>query len=101
VPIIDVLERKGLITRDQDPRDRRRTPLNLTPAGADLLARVAPLDHESTLVKSLGQMEDQQAQQLLNLLSLFVSHLSDDKELIAFCQSLYREIDPGSPVDPV
>lgn len=100
VPIVDVLERKGLITREQDPRDRRRTPLHLTPAGADLLARMSPLDHESVLVQSLGQMEAQQAQQLLSLLSLFVTRLSDDQGLIAFCQALSRRVDGDSTVDP-
>jgi hypothetical protein len=38
-------------------------------------------------------MEAQQRQQLLDLLSQFVMHLSDDEELIAFCQSLHGKID--------
>jgi DNA-binding MarR family transcriptional regulator len=93
VPVVDTLERKGLVKREQDPRDRRCTPLKLTPAGADLLARVSLLESESALVKSLSRMEAQQRQQLLDLLSQFVMHLSDDEELIAFCQSLRGKID--------
>jgi DNA-binding MarR family transcriptional regulator len=98
VPVVDTLERKGLIRRDQDPRDRRRTPLKLTPAGADLLAQVSLLESESALVKSLSRLEAQQRQQLLDLLSQFVMHLSDDEELIAFCQSLHGKID-AEPLD--
>ena len=56
----------------------------LTPAGSDLLARVSLLESESALVKSLSRMEAQQRQQLLDLLSQFVMHLSGDEELIAF-----------------
>ena len=93
VPVVDTLERKGLVKREQDPRDRRRTPLKLTPAGADLLARVSLLESESALVKSLSRMEARQRQQLLDLLIRFVMNLSDDEELIAFCQSLHSKID--------
>ena len=92
VPVVDTLERKGLIKRDQDPHDRRRTPLTLTQAGTDLLAQGSLLESESVLVKSLSQMDTQQRQQLLDLLSQFVMHLSDNEGLIAFCHSLQREI---------
>lgn len=92
VPVVDTLERKGLVKREQDPRDRRCTPLKLTPAGADLLARVSLLESESALVKSLSRMEVQQRQQLLDLLIQFVMNLSDDEELITFCQSLHSKI---------
>jgi DNA-binding MarR family transcriptional regulator len=92
VPVVDILERKGLIKRDQDPHDRRRTPLRATSAGADVLAKVSQLDDKSALVKSLRLMGDEQSQQLLFLLSQFVMNLSDDKELIDFCQSIYQQL---------
>ena len=37
------LETKGLIARDTDAADRRAKPLNLTPEGRAMLARVVPL----------------------------------------------------------
>src|SRR5262245_58437933 len=40
VPVVDALERRGYIQRSKDPADRRRCPLVLTQAGADLLAHV-------------------------------------------------------------
>lgn len=100
VPVVDTLERKGLIERAQDPRDRRRTPLKLTSAGADLLAQISSLASESALAKSLLRMEAQQRQQLLDLLSQFVMYLSDNEELIAFCQALRRKSDAEPLDDP-
>ncbi len=90
VSVVDSLESKGLIQRVQDLRDRRRTPIKLTSAGADLLGQISQLDDESALVKSLQLMGEEQSQQLLNLLSQFVMHLSDDEDLIALCRSLQR-----------
>ena len=39
VGIVDALERKGLVQRGQDPQDRRRTPLQLTPDAARRLSQ--------------------------------------------------------------
>jgi DNA-binding MarR family transcriptional regulator len=38
VPIVDLLQRRGLLERDVDPADRRRYALTLTPAGRRVLA---------------------------------------------------------------
>jgi len=43
VPVIDTLEAKGLVDRGRDPKDRRRTPLTLTPAGERCLLGCRPL----------------------------------------------------------
>lgn len=88
VVVIDSLESKGLLQRMPDLRDRRRTPITLTAAGADLLGRISQLDNESTLARSLQYLGDEQSRQLLRLLSQFVMHLSDDEELQALCRSL-------------
>ncbi len=34
--IIDALEKKGLVTRETDPHDRRRNPIRITERGAGL-----------------------------------------------------------------
>lgn len=46
VPMVDTLERHGLVRRSRDPNDRRRTPVELTETGLEHLGRV-PFVHES------------------------------------------------------
>jgi DNA-binding MarR family transcriptional regulator len=40
IPVLDDLQRRGLITREPDPTDRRVRLLSLTPAGGKLHAAV-------------------------------------------------------------
>ena len=40
IPVLDELQRRGLIEREPDPRDRRVRLLGLTPDGRDLQQRV-------------------------------------------------------------
>jgi DNA-binding MarR family transcriptional regulator len=44
---IDDLQRRGLVTRTQDPADRRRNQISLTPAGQALIDRLRPVAAES------------------------------------------------------
>lgn len=46
VRLIDQLEQRELVTRAQDPTDRRRHRIELTAAGRDLIRTVAPLAEE-------------------------------------------------------
>ena len=82
VPVADALERKGLIRRVQDPHDRRRTPLALTPAGSELLARIPALSEESAIVQSFKQLGQEKCQQMLSLLAEAAFPLSNDKEVL-------------------
>jgi DNA-binding MarR family transcriptional regulator len=82
VPVVDALERSGLVTRGQDPRDRRRIPLSLTEPGAKILGSVPFLDENDSLVKSLSRMGDEQCRQLLALLRDLVSAMSEDGQIV-------------------
>lgn len=44
---IDHLQSRGLVTRTQDPADRRRNRIALTPAGRELLELLRPVAQES------------------------------------------------------
>ena len=46
VPMVDSLERHGMVKRTRDPNDRRRMPVDLTEVGRERLSQV-PFVHES------------------------------------------------------
>jgi DNA-binding MarR family transcriptional regulator len=56
VPLLDQLEREGLVSRQPCPADRRVNRLHLKPAGERLLmrAREAQQDHEARITRLLG-----------------------------------------------
>ncbi|MCE8008156.1 MarR family winged helix-turn-helix transcriptional regulator [Aestuariivita sp.] len=65
---ISDLVRKGVITRDTDPRDKRIKRLSLTDAGSDLLARALPilLDRQATMHAALSEAEQAEFLRLLD-----------------------------------
>lgn len=80
VPLVDDLERKGLITRTKDPNDRRRTPLVVTAAGTDLL-READVAHETPeMLAAVEAMGADQAQRLAGLLGELMQHIPEAHE---------------------
>ena len=56
--IVDGLERRGLLLRDRDPADRRRTLVWLTPAGLDALRRDGEVLAEDVLAAAMARMAD-------------------------------------------
>lgn len=87
-PTVEVLVRKGLVQRDRDPQDRRRTPLSLTQAGCDLLAQVTRQDEQGPLISGLDVLGDEKARQLIALLEELVAalHSTHDPNLTNSCQ---------------
>ncbi|GHO89915.1 MarR family winged helix-turn-helix transcriptional regulator [Dictyobacter formicarum] len=75
-PTVEVLVRKGLVQRDRDPQDRRRTPLSLTQAGRNLLAQVTRQDEQGPLISGLDALGDEKARQLIALLEELVAALN-------------------------
>jgi DNA-binding MarR family transcriptional regulator len=63
----NMLESKGLITRDPDPQDARRAVLCLTPEGAQLYARIMPafLEREKLVFSVLDVSERRTLDRLL------------------------------------
>ncbi len=64
---IDTLEREGLVTRVQDPDDRRSVFVTLTPKGSSLLKEIIPehLANETALISALTHLEKEQLTSLL------------------------------------
>ncbi len=64
---IDLLESRGLVGRTQDPADRRRNQVALTPAGQELADRLQPIARQSQqgFLQTLGPEEQETLVSLL------------------------------------
>ena len=73
--VVDNLEKRGLVERRRDGRDRRFVTVRLTDAGRALVARVFPA-HKARIVEAMTTLSAQQQRQLAALckqLGLFAS----------------------------
>lgn len=73
--MISLLVQRGWITREEDPADRRRKPLSLTPAGQKVHERVRDAVQQN-LVRSLDELDDRQRAQIAAALDLLVKTLA-------------------------
>lgn len=64
--VIDNLEKRGLVTRRQNPEDRRSTIVELTPAGCELIAAMLPV-HVQTVVQDMAVLSPTEQEQLAAL----------------------------------
>ena len=81
VYVVDGLAKRKLLKRGKDPKDRRREPLLLEKAGADLFARIPKMDASSGLVRSLESMTSIRRHELIVLLNEFVTGLTGSERL--------------------
>ena len=82
VPVVDALERKGLVRRGSDPRDRRRTPLSLTADGVERLSCLPLVDRADSLVAGLEAMGDEKITALWELLCELANAMTGDEATI-------------------
>ena len=70
VPILDDLEARELVVRDEHPADRRRHTVRLSPAGKARLARLRDVgaEAEREMLRPLSAAERKQLQSLLRKL---------------------------------
>ncbi|MBX7214516.1 MAG: MarR family transcriptional regulator [Thermoflexales bacterium] len=88
VPVIDRLEEQGLIARQKDPHDRRRTPLSVTPAGELILRDVPMADAHAGLIDALDKMGTERVQALQTLLLDLLRHLDPSGRLHGECSAM-------------
>jgi len=98
VPVVDALQRRGLIERGLDPSDRRRTPLSLTASGTAMLAQ-APHDHEyAAMEQVLESMGSDKSQLLRGLLGEMLAKLfHDDRAVEKVWAALEAQHDSRGP----
>jgi DNA-binding MarR family transcriptional regulator len=70
--IVSHLEHQGLLERESDPADRRRTLIWLTPAGQDILRRQREVLSTDLLTSALSRMPQDQVTTLLGALRALV-----------------------------
>jgi DNA-binding MarR family transcriptional regulator len=101
VPVIDALERKGLVTRGRDPADRRRIPLTLTEGGTALIQNMPFVHEDDLLFKILDGMGEEKCRQLLSLLREVVRDMPEGEEMVQSISSrLYVLKEGGEPAVP-
>ncbi len=65
--LVDKLEAKGLVERQECPEDRRARYAALTPAGASLIRRIFPM-HAKVMAGALSGLDREEQQQAVGLL---------------------------------
>jgi DNA-binding MarR family transcriptional regulator len=95
VPVVDALERQGLALRGQDPADRRRTPLMVTPKGLELVARVPNVDPHDAVAVSLDGLQDEGCERFLHLLRSIVLGLPGGESNL---REIQARVHPSRPI---
>ncbi len=83
VPVVDSLERKGLVARRRDPNDRRRVPLSLTAAGAKMVSSIPLIDDSDPLYHGLKVMGPEQTLVLLDRLRELMKTMPNGESILA------------------
>jgi DNA-binding MarR family transcriptional regulator len=77
--IVKRMERRGVLTRLRDRRDRRRTLVWLTPLGQGLLERETSVLSEERLTRALKQMNAAARRALVRALRLLIEAADGDR----------------------
>lgn len=77
--IIDVLEKKGFVSRETDPHDRRRNPIRITERGTGLLTAVPIISEVDPIFQAIVAQGGDSATQLRNVLRSIVTQFPDGR----------------------
>ncbi len=81
VPVVQGLEKKGLVGRGHDPHDRRRSPLHLTPQGEKILVKISLTDGKDIVVRKLKELGEKDVGELRRILRKLVGAIVGEKKL--------------------
>lgn len=90
LPVIDTLESGGLIRRDQDPTDRRRTPITLTEKGHQALELLNQIDLDEFLIEGLQKMDPPKRETLRNLMRELAVHITGEDTILQHIDTLIQ-----------
>ena len=91
--IVSHLERQGMLERESDPADRRRTLIWLTPAGHAALHRQREVLSADLLAHALSLMHPDQADALLGALRALVQSASPPRDRPHASRGVHHEHD--------
>ena len=90
VPSVDALVKKGYISRERDPNDRRRYPLSPTESGTKLLKRLHDNFGSDPLPTALGQLKSAELEQLQDLLRKVVMNLPNGESALEEMEAQWK-----------
>jgi len=93
--MIDALESKELVLRGVDPHDRRRTPLQITQKGLELLAAVPVISEKDTIYQALQTLGQEPALKLRELLLSVIRQVPEGRLVTDLISGK-----PGPEVEP-
>jgi DNA-binding MarR family transcriptional regulator len=80
-PVIDALERHGLVQRGRDPSDRRRTPLTITVKAEGILDAFGEFDGQYSLTRALDALGAPRARECLIFMRDLLGLMTDNAGL--------------------
>ena len=89
--IVSHLQRQGMLERESDPSDRRRTLIWLTPAGHAALHRQREVLSAELLADALSRMHPDQADALLGALRALVQLATPPRDPPTHPQGVHHE----------
>jgi DNA-binding MarR family transcriptional regulator len=90
VPVIDALEGKGYLSRQRDPRDRRRNPLSLTSDGQEIIETVGHFGEHELFLDAVRTLGEDKTSQLITLLRELLHGLPESDEQLELMEERLR-----------
>jgi DNA-binding MarR family transcriptional regulator len=81
VPVIDSLEKEGLVKKIQDKKDRRCHTITITAKGVALIKKVPLVSHDEMMVKLMEKIGREDSGRLLLILRKVVVAMGGSKEI--------------------
>jgi DNA-binding MarR family transcriptional regulator len=87
VPAVDGLERREMVTRERDSKDRRRVIIRLAPRGEEVVKAFDVIGDDDPMLLSLRAMGEADARQLVALLKAMIQHLPEGDAMLSSVQA--------------